>query len=204
MARAARRCAQSTRTSTSSSVSSALTGWLTVSQVRPPRRASDSSGTTSRPADTRSTRASRPRRGRREAADADDAGAGGAAGRVGQDPRGQLPPASAELREAPVARRRAALHRTPERGERRAVAIGLLEAEPRFAGPAGAEHDLARVNLVRELLRHAHELAESPPRAGRRNAAATRLESRAEVFASSAISGGPEMPRSGASWASPP
>ena len=81
-----------------------------------------------------------------EAADRHQPGARGAVGRVGHRAAGQVAPLRRGAREAPRTGRAHAAHAT-EAGQRGAVAVGLLEAEPRLAGAAGGEGGRARIHL---------------------------------------------------------
>ena len=84
--------------------------------------------------------------GEREAAHRDQPGAGRPVRRVGLGGAGQPPPGAGELGEPARAGRAQAGDRA-DGGQRGSVAVGLLEAEPRLAGPARREGDGARVDV---------------------------------------------------------
>jgi hypothetical protein len=88
--------------------------------------------------------------GEREAPHEDRAGgrwAVGISGRlVGERPAPQLARPDGRLGE-PVSPARLDHGRLPERGEREAAPVGLLEAEEAIAGAAGSEHDGRQVEL---------------------------------------------------------
>jgi hypothetical protein len=86
-------------------------------------------------------------RGEGEAADRDRAGRAGAVGRVAQRAGRQRAPGPGDGGEA-VGPRRLERRDAAERPQRRAVAVGLLQAEPRLAGAPRRHDDRGRVDVA--------------------------------------------------------
>ena len=173
---AARRRARSSRAASSSGTSSGAASAASVSRTSSPRRASATSGTIrSRGGEAGPVRRARRRRARTRSRRRPPARRR-AARRARRPPRR---PASArqrrrDAREAVRRRRRRAARTQPERGERGAVAVGLLEAEPVLARRAREAKTtaLGSTSAPTRTVRPSEHLPPAAPRTAHRALAA--------------------------------
>ena len=183
-----------------SGTSSGAASSATVRRTSRPRRASATSGTTSPPGREAGPvrRRAAPRAANGKPPTATSPAPARAVGSVGDRVAGQPPPRLGDRGEALAARRaeprsvRACAglvvvarwlepRRAPERGERRAVAVGLLEAEPVVAGEPRGEHDRARVDVRRDRAPSSPASTPRPARRARRTARSQRSSSSARA-----------------------
>ena len=178
-AQLAERARSSARRRARSGMSSGAASAASVSRTSPPRRASATSGTVSdgRP-EARPVRRAAAVGREREAADRDEPGAGGPSGASATAVAGELAPVRRDRpakRPGPRASSRA---HAAERGQRGAVAVGLLEAEPRLAGAARGEGDRARVDARASGTRERRRAPRRRSRRARRTARSQRVAAR--------------------------
>ena len=138
-------------------MSSGATSRFSVKVTRPALRASDTSGTTSDAGSNPSQRGvPAPSDANANPPTATSPLPGGPSALVGDRGGGQAAPALGRLAEAVGS---ASLQRPDrsDRSHRRAVAIGLLEAEPRLARPARGRHNRRRISLGVDVRGDAHQ-----------------------------------------------